>query len=123
LGRDSLCLNHPDFFLRHEAPNGEGLQICFQTINKPAINISDKDIEFKSLLMSFQSWNKELNTKSLKEKTKCTIHTREQLLTPMPRNGHIGLGIERNSGLESRITGLKHLEGNRGITCCVPLES
>ncbi len=84
-------------FLGHEAPNGEGLQICFQTTNKSTINISDNDIEFKSLLMSCQIWNKELNTKSLKEKTKCTIHTREQLLTPMPRNGHIGLGIERNS--------------------------
>ena len=94
-----------------------------QTTNKPTINISDKDIEFKSLVMSCQRWNKELNTKSLKEKTKCTTHTREQLLTPMPRNGHIGLGIERNSGLESGITGLKHLEGNRCITCCVPLES
>ena len=123
MGRDSLCLNHPDFFLRHEAPNGEGLQICFQTTNKPAIDISDWDVEFKSLWMNCQSWNKELNTKSLKEKTKCTIHTREQLLTPMPRNGHIGLGIERNSGLESKITGLKHLEGNSGITCCVILES
>ena len=110
-------------FLGHEAPNGEGLQICFQTTNKSTINISDNDIEFKSLLMSCQIWNKELNTKMLKEKTKCTINTREQLLTPMPRNGHIGLGIERNSDLESKITGLKHLEGNRGITCCVPPES
>ncbi|MGB7953725.1 MAG: hypothetical protein WCF23_07070, partial [Candidatus Nitrosopolaris sp.] len=73
MGRDSLSLNHPDFFLRHEDPNGEGLLICFQTTNTPAIDISDKDIEFKSLRMSCQSWNKELNTKSFKEKTKCTI--------------------------------------------------
>ena len=80
-GKRHYGKSHPDFFLRHEAPNGEGLQICFQTTNKHAIDISDKDIEFKSLRMSCQSWNKELNTKSFKEKTKCTIHTREQLLT------------------------------------------
>ena len=33
MGRDSLCLDHPHFFLRHEARYGEGLQICFQTFN------------------------------------------------------------------------------------------
>lgn len=73
MGRDSLCLNHPHFFLRHEAPNGEGLQIYFQITNKPAIDISDKD---NSLWMNYQSWDKELKTKSVKEKTKCTIHAR-----------------------------------------------
>jgi hypothetical protein len=34
------CVNLLHLFLRHKAPNGEGLQIWFQTTNKPTTDIS-----------------------------------------------------------------------------------
>jgi hypothetical protein len=71
--------------------------------------------------MSCQSWNKELNAISFKEKTKCTIHTRAITDRICPEMDTLNWVL--NEILESKIAGLKYLEGNGSIACCVILES
>jgi hypothetical protein len=48
----------------------------------------DKDPDFNSIWMNYQSWNKELNIKSPKRKTKCSHRS------SVARDRDIELGIE-----------------------------